>query len=161
MWFLVYREQERSTITKTVDNTGLGILSIADSRTVHLNALFPFLAFVSYTIQIHFIVFFLLTVYILPRLLVMQVFTLADKPITIQVKTMTEGNKQGWKLGTDICERKNNDLLYTILVKLSGNEPEYYIYKYDVLFEKVENLYSQFLLKPKRDGGQRKDISFR
>lgn len=91
----------------------------------------------------------------------MQVFTFADIPITIQMKTMSEGNKQGWKLGTDICERKNNDLLYTILVKLSGNEPEYYIYEYDVLSEKVENLYSQYSLKQKRDGGQRKDISFR
>ena len=74
---------------------------------------------------------------------------------------MGEGNIQGWELGTDICVRKNNELLYTILVKLSGPVLEYYIYEYDVLSEKVERLYSQYLLQPKRDGGKRKDIAFR
>jgi hypothetical protein len=85
----------------------------------------------------------------------------AKRTITIQVKTMSEGNMQGWKLGTDICVRKNNDLLYTILVRLSCKEPEFYIYEYDVLSEIVECLYSKYLLQPKRDGGQRKDIAFR
>lgn len=85
----------------------------------------------------------------------------AIRTVTIQVKTMSKENIQGWKLGVDICSRKYNPLLYTVLVKLSNKEPEYYIYEYDALSEKVETLYSQYLLQPKRDGGQRKDIAFR
>lgn len=66
----------------------------------------------------------------------------AKRTVTIQVKTMSERNKQGWKLGVDICERKNNSLLYTILVNLTGDEIEYYIYEYDVLSERVETAYA-------------------
>lgn len=35
----------------------------------------------------------------------------AKRTVTIQVKTMSESNKQGWKIGMDICERKDNPLL--------------------------------------------------
>lgn len=85
----------------------------------------------------------------------------AKRTVTIQVKTMSERNKQGWKLGADICERKNNSLLYTILVNLTGDEIEYYIYEYDVLSERVETAYAQYLAIPKKDGNARKDIKFR
>lgn len=85
----------------------------------------------------------------------------ASRTITIQVKTMSERNKQGWKLGMDICARKNNPLHYTVLVNLTGSEIEYYIYEYDILSERVEKAYSDYLWKPKRDGGKRKDIDFR
>ena len=85
----------------------------------------------------------------------------ASKTVTIQVKTMSERNKQGWKLGMDICRRKNNPLLFTILVNLTGSQIEYYVYEYDVLSERVEKSYSDYLIKPKRDGGSRKDITFR
>ncbi len=37
----------------------------------------------------------------------------ALRTITIQVKTMSQGNNQGWKLGVDICTKKDNPLLYT------------------------------------------------
>jgi hypothetical protein len=86
----------------------------------------------------------------------------ASRMVSIQVKTMSIGNKQGWKLGLDICQRKNNDNLYVVLVNLTtGKEIEYYIYEYDVLSERVNNLYQEYLNTPKRDGGQRKDIAFR
>lgn len=85
----------------------------------------------------------------------------ASRAVTIQVKTMSEHNKQGWKLSTDICVRRNNPLLYTILVNLSSDEIEYYIYEYDILSEKVERAYFNYLEIPKRDGGKRKDIDFR
>ena len=85
----------------------------------------------------------------------------ASRTVTIQVKTMSERNNQGWKLGMDICTRKNNPLLYTVLVNLTGTEIEYYIYQYDILSERVEKAYSDYLLKPKKDGGQRKNIDFR
>jgi hypothetical protein len=85
----------------------------------------------------------------------------ASRSVTIQVKTMSEHNKQGWKLGIDICERKGNSLLFTVLVNLTSSEIEYYIYEYDVLSEKIERSYSEYLNKPKKDGGKRKDIDFR
>ena len=85
----------------------------------------------------------------------------ALRTVTIQVKTMSQGNNQGWKLGVDICTQKNNPLLYTILVNLTGNTIDYYIYEYDILSEKVASLYDNYLITPKKDGGQRKDIAFR
>jgi len=85
----------------------------------------------------------------------------ASRTITVQVKTMSEHNKAGWKLGKDVCVRKNNPNLFTVLVNLSGNEIEYYIYEYDVLSERVENAYSEYIETPKKDGGERKDIDFR
>ncbi|MFA6402891.1 MAG: hypothetical protein WCX31_14920 [Salinivirgaceae bacterium] len=85
----------------------------------------------------------------------------ASRTVTIQVKTMSERNKIGWKLGMDICTRKNNPLLYTVLVNLTGSEIEYYIYEYDVLSERVEKAYANYLMIPKKDGGKRKDIDFR
>jgi len=85
----------------------------------------------------------------------------ASHTVTIQVKTMSEGNNQGWKLGIDICTRKNNPSLFTILVNLTGGTIDFYIYEYDVLSERVQKLYADYLLKPKRDGGQRKDTYLR
>lgn len=85
----------------------------------------------------------------------------ASRTVTIQVKTMSENNKQGWKLGKEICTRKNNPNLFTVLVNLSSNKIEYYIYEYDTLSEKVENAYIEYLNTPKKDGTKRKDIDFR
>jgi len=85
----------------------------------------------------------------------------ALRTVTIQVKTMSEQNKAGWKLGKGICNRKNNPNLFTVLVNLSGDEVNYYIYEYDVLSQKVEAAYSKYLSTPKKDGSNRKDIDFR
>lgn len=85
----------------------------------------------------------------------------ASRTVTIQVKTMSERNNQGWKLGVDICERKNNPNLFTVLVNLTGKEIEYYVYEYDVLSERVQKAYENYLAIPKKDGKPRKDILFR
>lgn len=85
----------------------------------------------------------------------------ASRSITIQVKTMSEGNTQGWRLGTDICTRKNNELLFTVLVNLKGSEVDYYIYEYDILSQKVEQVYTDYIKTPKQDGTNRKDVNFR
>lgn len=84
-----------------------------------------------------------------------------EKSIFIQVKTMSIGNKQGWKLGTDICVRRENPNLFTVLVNLKDDYVEYYIYEYDTLSEIVENNYSKYMSTKKRDGGERKDVKFR
>ena len=67
----------------------------------------------------------------------------------------------GWKLGKDVCIRKNNKNLFTVLVNLKGHEIEYYIYEYDVLSERVEKAYKNYINTPKKDGSARKDIDFR
>lgn len=85
----------------------------------------------------------------------------ASRTVTIQVKTMSERNNLGWKLGKDICERKNNPFLYTVLVNLMGTEIGYYIYEYDILSERVEKVYQDYLKVKKKDGSDRKDIDFR
>lgn len=85
----------------------------------------------------------------------------ASRVITIQVKTMSEGNKQGWRLNTGICQRKNNPLMFTILVNLSQKEIDFYIYEYDILSKRVEQGYKKYLKKPKIDGTQRREVNFR
>jgi hypothetical protein len=85
----------------------------------------------------------------------------ASRTVTIQIKTMSVRNNQGWKLGMDICEEKNNPLLYTVLVNLTSTEIEYYIYEYDTLSKRVDEEYKKYLNKKKKDGGSRKDIAFR
>ncbi|HCT71928.1 MAG: hypothetical protein AB2L17_02775 [Lentimicrobium sp.] len=85
----------------------------------------------------------------------------ATQIVSIQVKTMSERNQQGWKLGKDICTLKNNPNLFVVLVNLTGSEVEYYIYDYDTLSSRVQDVYSRYLAKPKRDGTRRKDVDFR
>lgn len=85
----------------------------------------------------------------------------ALRTVTIQVKTMSLGNNQGWNLGKSICERKNNSNLFTILVNLQGNEIEYYIYEYDILSERVEKVFSDYMIKPKKNGAPHKKTDIR
>lgn len=85
----------------------------------------------------------------------------ASRTVTIQVKTMSERNKQGWKLGKDICVKKNNYSLFTVLVNLTGDKVEYYVYEYDVLSDRVTAAYEQYISAPKKDGTKKKDIDFR
>jgi hypothetical protein len=85
----------------------------------------------------------------------------AYRTVTIQVKTMSEHNTQGWKLGMDICTRKGNELLYAVLVNITGSGIDYYIYEYDILSERVERNYDNYLARPKKNGERRKDINFR
>lgn len=84
------------------------------------------------------------------------------KSISIQVKTMGIDNVQGWKLGLDICLKKNNPNLYIVLVNLNDNKPnDYYIYRYDDLADRVNEVYAQYVNTPKRDGSKRKEVKFR
>jgi hypothetical protein len=85
----------------------------------------------------------------------------ASKTVYIQVKTMSENNKEGWKFGMDICEPKENSLLFVVLVNIKQEDVEYYIYEYDVLSERVRELYEDYMNQPKKDGGKKKDVGFR
>ncbi|WP_448571023.1 hypothetical protein [Trichothermofontia sp.] len=87
---------------------------------------------------------------------------LGIKTVSIQVKTMSLQNKQGWRLNTDICTKRQNPNLFVVLVNLKTDQSnDYYIYEYDVLSERVSEVYSEYIKQPKRDGGKRQDVSFR
>jgi hypothetical protein len=84
------------------------------------------------------------------------------KAVSIQVKAMGIENKQGWKLGKDILVRKNNGRLYVVLVNLKENEPnDYYVFKYDTLSDRINEVYMNYMKQAKRDGSKRKDVGFR
>lgn len=85
-----------------------------------------------------------------------------SKTVSIQVKTRSIGNQQGWKLGKSITTKINNPDLFVVLVNLQEEGlPEFYIYQYDALAEVVEKNYRAYMAKPKRDGTKRKDVEFR
>lgn len=86
-----------------------------------------------------------------------------SKTVSIQVKTRSPQNKQGWKLGIDITKNQRNENLFVVLVNLEdeGQMPEFYIYEYDLLSETVKRQYDDYLSKPRRDGSKRKAVGFR
>ncbi|MBK7039654.1 MAG: aspartate-ammonia lyase [Bacteroidetes bacterium] len=85
----------------------------------------------------------------------------ATKIVSIQVKTMGLQNTQGWKLGMDICTPKNNKNLYVVLVNLTSDTVDYYIFKYDDLSKRIVKLYETYLNTLKRNGEKRKDTTLR
>lgn len=92
------------------------------------------------------------------------VVTNADgsKSVSVQVKTRSERNKQGWKLGTDITTGAAKPEIFVALVNLVEDGPlEVYVYEYAVLSARISQLYAQYLAKPKRDGSARKEVGFR
>ncbi len=87
---------------------------------------------------------------------------LGQRTISIQVKTMSIANTQGWKFGPNMSVKKNNDNLYVVLVNMHTNGTnDFYIYKHDELVERVNHIYSEYISKPKRDGSIRKEPGFR
>lgn len=85
-----------------------------------------------------------------------------SRTVSIQVKTRSIHNKQGWKLGKGITVTRNALGLFVVLVNLEEEGlPEFYVYEYDALAEVVDKNYRAYLAKPKRDGTQRKEVGFR
>ncbi|MBI5015560.1 MAG: aspartate-ammonia lyase [Deltaproteobacteria bacterium] len=84
------------------------------------------------------------------------------RSISIQVKTRSIQNEQGWKLGKDVTMKRSNPNLFVVLVNLQEQGlPDFYIYEFDILAERVETNYLNYLATPKRDGTRRKDVGFR
>ena len=85
-----------------------------------------------------------------------------NRNVHIQVKTMSTTNKQGWKLGVDITMKKNNPKLFIVLVNMHNDKPnDYYIYKYDDLVDRVNEVYDEYISKKKKDGTSKKELKFR
>lgn len=85
-----------------------------------------------------------------------------SKSVSIQVKTRSERNSQGWKLGKDITNNPAPAGVFVALVNLiPESPPEIYVYEYGVLAERISNLYTKYLSTPKRDGTAKKEVGFR
>jgi hypothetical protein len=84
------------------------------------------------------------------------------KSISIQVKTMSPENKQGWKLGkVDYPEFANNDFFVVLVnLKIIG-KTDYYIYDFETYFKRVSEIFDAYMIKPKRDGKPHKDPGFK
>jgi hypothetical protein len=64
------------------------------------------------------------------------------RSVTIQVKTRSVHNTQGWTLGTDTSKGQEPPGLLVILVDLEADGlPELFIYEYPVLPERVAQIY--------------------
>ena len=84
------------------------------------------------------------------------------KSVSIQVKTRSMHNNQGWKLGADIASEERTKGLYVVLVNLKeGEAPEFYVYGRKELAKRVQAVYDAYMAKPKKDGNERKAVAFR
>jgi len=85
------------------------------------------------------------------------------RSVSIQVKTRSVNNKQGWKLGADMDSGYIPPGMFVVLVNLveKGLLPEFYIYEYAVLSHRVAEIYHTYITSPKRDGSPRKEVGFR
>ena len=82
--------------------------------------------------------------------------------VPIQVKTRSIHNKLGWKLGAKFCEVDFPSNMLVALVNLTDTAaPDFYIYRYSELAERVNTVYKNYMNVPKRDGTQRKEVAFR
>jgi len=80
--------------------------------------------------------------------------------VFIQVKTRR--NDQGWKIG--IKNGKGKPDLFVVLVNLAvkdGNPPDFYIFEHQTLYDRIDQVYQEYLAKPKGNGEKRKEVGFR
>lgn len=87
---------------------------------------------------------------------------LGNRSVSIQVKTMSLQNKQGWRLNKEICNKRDNPNLFVVLVKLNDDGTnDFYVYEHDQLADRISSLYSDYIKQPKKDGSLRKEVDFR
>jgi len=85
------------------------------------------------------------------------------KFVSIQVKTMSVKNKEGWRLTKKDEMKSNIKNFFYVLVNLQGTGflPEYYIIPQEKLSAVIYNDHRRWLSEPKRDGSPRKDTDMR
>ena len=84
------------------------------------------------------------------------------RSVSIQVKTRSVHNKQGWKLGADMATEARSKSLFVVLVNLHENGlPDFHVYEHSALSKRVQDVYAAYIGKPKRDGSARKEVGFR
>jgi len=84
------------------------------------------------------------------------------KTVAIQVKTMSLENNQGWRLGVDMENDRNNPNLFIVLVNMQKDGTnDYYIFQHDDFSARVRGSYRNYLETPKKNGDPRKEVNFR
>src|SRR5205085_8047764 len=85
-----------------------------------------------------------------------------SKSVSIQVKTRSITNMQGWKLSKLLSASETPGDPFVVLVNLltEGNT-EFYVYKYSEFVSRVNEEFQTYISKPKRTGEPRKDPGFR
>jgi hypothetical protein len=87
---------------------------------------------------------------------------IGKRSVAIQVKTMSIENNQGWKLGLEIENKQENPNLFVVLVNMKNDGTnDFYIYEYNKLSERVNEIFQEYISTPKRDGTKRKEVNFR
>lgn len=82
--------------------------------------------------------------------------------VSIQVKTRSVHNHQGWKLGGPVDPTATPGVPFVILVNLCQDRlPDFYIYQYADFATRVDEVFRAYISKPKRTGEARKDPGFR
>ncbi len=84
------------------------------------------------------------------------------RSVSIQVKTRSIKNQQGWKLNSKITSASQNSPLFVVLVTLKQCElPDFRIYEHNALSNRISEVYNAYITKPKKDGTAKKEVSFR
>lgn len=82
--------------------------------------------------------------------------------VSIQVKTRSIHNNQGWKLGGPADPSATPGVPFVVLVNLHrARLPDFYIYRYQDFACRVAEVFQAYIAKPKKTGEARKDPGFR
>jgi hypothetical protein len=82
--------------------------------------------------------------------------------VSIQVKTRSVRNTQGWKLSTQTNSTETPGVPFVVLVNLHDDRlPDFYVYRYMEFVSRVTEIFQEYITKPKRSGEARKDPGFR
>jgi hypothetical protein len=82
--------------------------------------------------------------------------------VSIQVKTRSIDNNQGWKLGNKINPTDTPGVPFIVLVNLHVDKlPDFYVYRYFEFATRVSEVFEKYISKQKRTGEPRQDPGFR
>jgi hypothetical protein len=98
-----------------------------------------------------------------PEIDVLATMPDGSRSVNIQVKAMSLGNKQGWKLNKGIERKIGVDNFYVVLVRLlePGMLPDFYIFERDEFADLVKACYEKYRAIPTKKGTPRAELNFR
>jgi hypothetical protein len=82
--------------------------------------------------------------------------------VSIQVKTRSARNKQGWKLNKKLSAVETPGVPFVVLVNLNEQgPPDFLVYPYSEFASRVREVFDKYMARPKRTGEPHKDPGFR
>ena len=84
-----------------------------------------------------------------------------NRSVAIQVKTRSENNNQGWKISAGFALEKHDELFVVLVQMKEKGGCDFYVCKHLAVAEKINQVYRNFMEKPKKDGSTRKEVGFR